>query len=331
MIDVIESVTTSTVPLERRASAGCSYPLSAERELELAVRIKAGDPAAREELVLANLPLVRNIASAFRGRNRVIDLNDLIQEGNLGLLRAASDFDPEAHGTRFVNYAACWIRYRIRRVVAEQSTTIRYPYYLVLLRRRFEKARQEMMAASEATSGSIEPTEPDFEEVFNHMGVEGSRLKTLRNMRDELRSRSMASISDPSHDAALARMVPPQEPLEIAESMEHLHAALRKLTLIQSWVLRRRYRVEDVTVGNRVVGRGKPGRKRGVDAPILKADGYRTFRELSAEIGMPIHQLRAIERSALSKLQEILGRGTASEATRTEPVGHQTLPSRRSA
>lgn len=331
MIDAIESVTSSPVPLARRASVGCSPPLSAERELQLAIRIKAGDPSAREELVLANLPLVRNIASAFRGRNRVIDLNDLIQEGNLGLLRAASDFDPEAHGTRFVNYAACWIRYRIRRVVAEQSTTIRYPYYLVLLRRRFEKAREEMMAASQATGGPIEPTGSDFEEVFKHMGVEGRGLKILRNIQGELRSRSMGSISEPSHDAALARMAPPQEPLEIAESMERLHAALRKLTLIQSWVLRRRYRLEEVPAGNRAVGRGKPGRKGDVAAPILKSDGCRTFRELSAEIGMPIHQLRAIERSALSKLQDVLGRGAACEATRAEAACHAALTSRRSA
>lgn len=329
--DGSKCMTSSPVPPRKQAPTNPREPLSADREHHLAARIKAGDASAREELVLAHMPLVRRMASAFRGHDRVVDLNDLIQEGNLGLLRAASEFDPESHGTRFVNYAACWIRYRLRRVVAEQSTTIRYPYYLVLLRRRFEKAREELIAANKATDGPAERTEPGFEEVFERMGVEGRELRTLRNIRGELRSRAMGSISDPSHQAALARLIPPQEPIEIAESMQRLHAGLRKLTLIQSWVLRRRFRLDETSARAKPSGRGKVRLAEGVfPTPFHGSNARRTFRELSAEIGMPIHQLRAIERSALSKLEDIL-EPAAHESERPIPIRHSQIASRRSA
>jgi RNA polymerase primary sigma factor len=309
-----------------------SSPLTAERERHLAARIKAGDPAAREELIVANLPLVRRIASAFRGHNRIIDLNDLIQEGNLGLLRAASDFDPEAHGTRFVNYAACWIRYNIRRVLAEQATTIRYPYYLTLLRRRFEKAREQLMAAGDASTGSDGATDAEFEAVAERTGLEGRNLKLLRGMRAELQPRTIASISEPSYDDALAQLSPPQEPLEIAESMERLYAAMRRLTLIEAWVVRRRYRLDESFAKSSTAGPART-RRGAEDAarPASRADGWRTFRELSAEIGMPIHQLRSIERAALSKLQNILEPGCDDESDGTESSNPSTVAFRKSA
>lgn len=310
-------------------SASSNHRLSAERERQLAARIKKGDPAAREELILANLPLVRSIASAFRGHDRIINLDDLIQEGNLGLLRAASDFDPETHDARFANYAACWIRYKIRRALAEQTTTIRYPYYLVLLRRRFETARERIIAEREATAAAGEAIEPDFDEVVESMGVAGERLKILRGARHEVRSRPTVSIGDPSQDPALARNDPPQEPLELAESMGRLHAAMRKLTLIESWVLRRRHRLDDPSAKKRGGGRGNP--RRGGDACDASPDRRRSFRQLSEEIGMPIHQIRAIERSALRKLRDFLEPESDDRPDRPLPHDRRSFASRRSA
>lgn len=300
---------TSPAPscFERGAPPSGSGSITAEREMQLAARIKAGDPQAREELILANLELVRNIASAFRGHNRIIDINDLIQEGNLGLLRAASDFDPEAHGTRFVNYASCWIRYRIRRVLAEQATTIRFPYYLVLLRRQFEKVRQQMIASSDAAATADDSSGPDFEQVVEKMGIEGKRVRFLRSIREQLSSQATTSINEHAHEPALARTNPPQEPLEIAESMDRLYAAMRKLNLIESWVLRRRFRLDESAAKPTGSGRSKSSRAVGPTVPpTSKSDRWRTYRELSNEIGMPPHQLRAIERSAFAKLHEIL-------------------------
>src|SRR4051812_39800150 len=91
--------------------------LSAEAEHELAMRIKSGDTAAREALTLANMRLVVTIASQFRTRG--MELDDLIQEGNLGLMRATQDFDPESHGTRFSTYASYWIRNTIMRATSD--------------------------------------------------------------------------------------------------------------------------------------------------------------------------------------------------------------------
>jgi RNA polymerase primary sigma factor len=333
MIDDLAQPDTAKSARGTRRTLNTRLPLlSAERERHLAVRIKAGDPEAREELILANLPLVRSIASAFRGRDRVVDLNDLIQEGNLGLLRAASDFDPEAHGTRFVNYAACWIRYSIRRVLAEQTTTIRYPYYLVLLRRRFEKAREQLIMAGTASTSSDGSSDMDFEIVAERTGLEGRRLKLLQGARGELHPRPIASINEPSCDAALTRMSPPHEPLEIAESMERLYSAMRGLTLIEAWLLRRRYRLDDSLARPTAAGRG--GSRRGEEdpgKPASRSKGWRTFRELSAEIGMPIHQLRSIERAALSKLQNILDPGASDGSDQSRPSDRAPVASRKSA
>ncbi|AMV37381.1 sigma-70 family RNA polymerase sigma factor [Planctomyces sp. SH-PL62] len=328
---------TSPPASGRRSTAQSSAILTAEREQELAARIQAGDPKAREELIVANLRLVRSIAAEFRARNRAIDLDDLIQEGNIGLMRAVRDFDPEAHGTRFVTYASCWIRHHIQRVLAEQSSLIRFPYYVVVLRRRFEKVRAQMVEALRAAPASVDPMEPSMEEVAERMGVAPRRLKHLRNAQVDLRSYSTTSLDDDeSQDDALSQLLPPESPLEIAETMERLHAAMRRLTLLEAWVLRRRYRLDDSTeevvdeAASRVRRRGAEARR-----PGPRTGGRRTYRELSHEIGKPIHQLRQVERAAIVKLHEILDGAVAAEGEVLEapanPRRHAPAPARRSA
>jgi RNA polymerase primary sigma factor len=100
--------------------------LSAEKEHELAQRVATGDVAARDQLIRANLRLV--VAIARRYTSHQVGLDDLIEEGNLGLLRAVETFDPE-RGTRFSTYAAFWIRQSIRRGMLNCERTIRLPYY----------------------------------------------------------------------------------------------------------------------------------------------------------------------------------------------------------
>jgi len=283
--------------------------LTAEQELALAARIKAGDEKAREELILANLRLVLSIASEFRARRGAIDMDDLIQEGNIGLMRAARDFDPEAHGTRFVTYASCWIRHHVQRVLAEQTSTIRLPYYLVVLRRQYDRARARMADERRAAPALAEAAEPSVEEVAERMGVAPKRLKHLRHAQAELRSYSgsAAEEDDESQDDALAQSLPPEAPLEVAEAMEKLHEAMRSLTLLEAWVLRRRYRLDDsaeeaeAEAEARARRRESDARRRGA-----RLEGRRTYRELSREIGRPMHQLRLAERSALAKLQGLV-------------------------
>ncbi|MDG3005484.1 sigma-70 family RNA polymerase sigma factor [Paludisphaera mucosa] len=291
----------------RRPFAQTAPLLTAEQEIALAARIRSGDQNARGELTLANLRLVLSIASEFRGRNRALDLDDLIQEGNLGLMRAACDFDPETHGTRFATYASYWIRHHIHRVLAEQSSMIRFPYYLVILRRRFEKTRGRLVEARRSQPSDSGPIEPELVEIAKHMGVATKRLKYVCDSQIDTRSYSTTSLDDASHDDVLAQSIPPEAPLEIAESMERLHAAMRRLTLLEAWVLRRRYRLDDSVdeaedEAESRARRRHPAKRR----PGPKSDGRRTYRELSREIGKPIHQLRQIERSAIIKLHDFI-------------------------
>ena len=319
-------------PLHQEASL-----LTAAEENELAARIKQGDLAARERLIMANLRLVMRIANGYRGADSPgIEHDDLVQEGNLGLMRAAEDFDPEAHEARFATYASYWIHHHIQRALAEQGSVVKFPYYLVLLRRRHEKARERILEkriADRSASGSIEPT---LEEVAEEMGVDTKRLKYLHNAQIELRSCSPATPEDDiSQDESLAIDMPPERPLEVAETKERLHAAIRKLSLMEAWVVRRRYRLDETieeflaeAEANRRSknGSGIPGRK----SNGLDSAGRRTFCELAREIGRPRCQVRAAEASALSKLLQMIDpEGTEAAQDRVEPSARGSVIKKR--
>ena len=102
--------------------------LSANEEKELAYRIENGDGDARDRMVRANLRLVVNIARSYTGKG--LGLQDLIEEGNLGLLRAVEGFDPTMN-TRFSTYASYWIKQSIKRALVNTAKTIRIPAYMV--------------------------------------------------------------------------------------------------------------------------------------------------------------------------------------------------------
>lgn len=111
--------------------------LSAADERELAARIAQGDAEARDRMVRANLRLVVNIARGYSGKG--LGLQDLIEEGNLGLLRAVEGFDPNM-GTRFSTYASYWIKQSIKRALINSSKTIRIPAYMVELLSKWRRA-----------------------------------------------------------------------------------------------------------------------------------------------------------------------------------------------
>lgn len=111
--------------------------LKASEEKELAVLVQQGDPEARDLLIRANLRLVVNVARHFVGRG--VSLEDLVEEGNLGLMRAVESFDP-AVSTRFSTYAVYWIRQSMRRALINQARTVRLPAYLVNLLSKCHRA-----------------------------------------------------------------------------------------------------------------------------------------------------------------------------------------------
>src|SRR6266702_4380098 len=115
--------------------------LTASEEKELAYRIEDGDGEARDRMVRANLRLVVNIARSYTGKG--LSLQDLIEEGNLGLLRAVEGFDPGMN-TRFSTYASYWIKQSIKRALVNSAKTIRIPAYMVELLAKWRRASAQL-------------------------------------------------------------------------------------------------------------------------------------------------------------------------------------------
>src|SRR5436853_3821341 len=115
--------------------------LNAQEEKQLAHRIEAGDGEARDRMVRANLRLVVNIARSYTGKG--LGLQDLIEEGNLGLLRAVEGFDPNMN-TRFSTYASYWIKQSIKRALVNTAKTIRIPAYMVELLAKWRRAMSKL-------------------------------------------------------------------------------------------------------------------------------------------------------------------------------------------
>src|ERR671936_2077017 len=115
--------------------------LTADQEKDLARRIEVGDTEARDQMVRANLRLVVNIARGYTGKG--LALQDLIEEGNLGLLRAVEGFDPNMN-TRFSTYASYWIKQSIKRALVNTAKTIRIPAYMVELLAKWRRANAKL-------------------------------------------------------------------------------------------------------------------------------------------------------------------------------------------
>jgi RNA polymerase primary sigma factor len=138
--------------------------LSRHEEYALAERVAAGDREARNRLVESNLGLVVTVARRFVGRR--LELDDLIGEGNLGLIRAAEGFDPR-FGTRFSTYAGCCIRRAIREALIRTSSTIRLPERVFILLMKWRRAKREL--------GSELGRAPGFEETASFLGLSEAR------------------------------------------------------------------------------------------------------------------------------------------------------------
>src|SRR5437660_9735227 len=143
--------------------------LTPQEEIELAARIKKGDKRAREQMIKANLRLVVKIAHDYEGLG--LPLLDLINEGNIGLMKAVERFDP-AKGGKLSTYGAWWIKQSIKRALANQSKTIRLPVHLV---DKISKMRRTAMKLQEVLG-----REPTDEELAEELGMTASRVAQLR-------------------------------------------------------------------------------------------------------------------------------------------------------
>lgn len=203
--------------------------LTAQEERDLARRFQAGDDRARQALVECNQRLVVSIARYYR--NRGLSFSDLIQEGNIGLDRAARKFDPE-RGLKFSTYATLWIRQAIRRGLAGSTSTIRLPSQVA---QRRAKARARLLLDPEA----------DLVELAAELEIEDEQLQRALGAAEVVTSLDREITVDDDYAHTMLDTIPDphaNDPYEaLSESTETLHAAIQELPDIQRQVIELRF------------------------------------------------------------------------------------------
>lgn len=164
-----EAVVDNSIKIYMREMGQFSM-LSADEEVKLAHRIAEGDQSAKNELVEANLRLVVSLARHYQGCG--LSYQDLIQEGNIGLIKAAEKFDV-SKGFRFSTYASWWIKQALSRAIADQSRTIRIPVHMTENINKFKKTEREFLSQLNR--------EPKIKEIADVMGISEKQAKEIQS------------------------------------------------------------------------------------------------------------------------------------------------------
>jgi RNA polymerase primary sigma factor len=254
-------------PLARYlAQIGQERLLTHEEEIDLGRRVRAGDERARERLIRKNLKLVVSIAKKYRGMG--LPFGDLIQEGNIGLMKAVEKFDPE-RGWRFATYATWWIRQAVQRAVADKGRTIRVPVHMGEKMRKMARVYNQLSAEL-----SRDPTD---EEVAERLGWDVDRVRDVKSAIPDATSlnRPLSSdedsselgdfIEDERESGVASEVVRELETRRLMESVERLPERQRR-------VLVRRYGLDG-------------------EEPATLAD-------LSEELGVSRERVRQLQREA---------------------------------
>ena len=247
--------------------------LTQEEEHQLALAIEKGDLESRDRMVRANLRLVVNIARGYTGKG--LGLQDLIEEGNLGLLRAVEGFDPSM-GTKFSTYASYWIKQSIKRALINSSKTIRIPAYMVELLSKWKKAALRL---SEELGRS-----PTAEEIARVLGLPRKKLPIIKKAISI--SNLTPQTDQPEVGWTLVEMIvderrrcPAEEMLE-SDNLSYVMEQLELMDSRESIVLKMRF--------------GLCGHE------------SRTLKEIGEALGITRERVRQIETEALNHLGESL-------------------------
>ena len=208
--------------------------LTAEEEISLAKRIERGDPEARRHLIEANLRLVVSVAKRYVGRGMLF--LDLIQEGNLGLMKAVEKYDWR-RGYKFSTYATWWIRQGITRGIADQARTIRVPVHMVETINRLARVQRQLT--------QVLGREPTVDELARHMEMTAERVQQTMKVAQE--PVSLESPVGDEEDSALGSFIEddeatrPHEAVTVKIRREEVSAALDALSYRERKVLELRY------------------------------------------------------------------------------------------
>ncbi|HQR43181.1 MAG TPA: RNA polymerase sigma factor RpoD/SigA [Gemmatales bacterium] len=247
--------------------------LTAREEKELAYQIIAGSGAARERMVRANLRLVVNIARSYTGKG--LALQDLIEEGNLGLLRAVEGFDPGMN-TRFSTYASYWIKQSIKRALVNSAKTIRIPAYMVELLSKWRRATAQLNDALGRP--------PTQDEVAKALELPKKKLNIIKKAIKIYNA--TPQTDQPDQGWTLGEMLTdertrtPDAEMVMSDDLVQVLQLLEKMDKREATILKMRF---------------------GLDAEEPK-----TLKEIGEALGLTRERVRQIESEALARLAESL-------------------------